>query len=378
MRGRRRREAGFREGRRPVLPVRHLLHDEVPVRAAASVERRLPAPDAAREGAQVQATATRHAARPLLTSTDRVGKLATIPVVVRDGQCGRTAMPAARAVMDKHARRRRARRALPPYAADALPRHDAPPSLAWPVRNGARTPGKVAIFSTCYVNYNEPGIGHDLLKILEHNGIPYALVDAGALLRHAEARARRPRDGREARRTRTSRSSRALARDGLRDPHAGAVVHADVQAGAAADVSRRSPTSPRCATRCSTRSSTSSRATRTACSTATFKRPLGKVSYHIPCHSRVQNVGQKTREVLEWVPGTEVTTVERCAGHDGTWGVKSEFYADVDEDRQAGVRADGRAAPDFVSSDCPIAGRRIAAGHRAGRRPGPRRARSIR
>ena len=70
-----------------------------------------------------------------------------------------------------------------------------------------------------------------------------------------------------------------------------------------------------------------------------FKTPLGKVSYHIPCHSRVQNVGQKTREVLEWVPQTTVTTVERCSGHDGTWGVKTEFYADVDEDRQAGIPA---------------------------------------
>ena len=42
------------------------------------------------------------------------------------------------------------------------------------------------------------------------------------------------------------------------------------------------------------------------------------MSYHIPCHARVQNVGQKTREALEWIPGTEVNTVERCAGHDGT------------------------------------------------------------
>ena len=42
------------EGRRPVLPVRPLLHDQVPVRAAAPVERRLPAPDAARQGDQVQ------------------------------------------------------------------------------------------------------------------------------------------------------------------------------------------------------------------------------------------------------------------------------------------------------------------------------------
>ena len=45
------------------------------------------------------------------------------------------------------------------------------------VTNGERTPGKVAIFSTCYVNYNEPGIGHDLIKLLEHNDIPYTIVD---------------------------------------------------------------------------------------------------------------------------------------------------------------------------------------------------------
>ena len=45
------------------------------------------------------------------------------------------------------------------------------------VTNGERTPGKVAIFATCYVNYNEPGIGHDLLKVLEHNDIPYVIVE---------------------------------------------------------------------------------------------------------------------------------------------------------------------------------------------------------
>src|SRR5690606_32932190 len=43
--------------------------------------------------------------------------------------------------------------------------------------NGERTPGKVAIFSTCYVNYNEPGIGHDLVRLLQHNEIPYTLVE---------------------------------------------------------------------------------------------------------------------------------------------------------------------------------------------------------
>src|SRR5204862_730623 len=48
----------------------------------------------------------------------------------------------------------------------------------------------------------------------------------------------------------------------------------------------------------------------------TFKRALGKVSYHVPCHSRVQNIGQRTREVLGRISGTTVNTVERSDGHE--------------------------------------------------------------
>jgi Fe-S oxidoreductase len=93
-----------------------------------------------------------------------------------------------------------------------------------------------------------------------------------------------------------------------------------------------------------------------------FTRPLGKISYHIPCHSRVQNVGQKTREVLEWVPDTTVNTVERCAGHNGTYGVKTEFYAASMKIGKPVFRQLAQADPDFVSSDCPIAGRRVMQG----------------
>ena len=53
-------------------------------------------------------------------------------------------------------------------------------NLSAPVRDGAKTPGKVAIYSTCYVNYNEPGIGHDLIAILDHNAIPYVMVEKEA------------------------------------------------------------------------------------------------------------------------------------------------------------------------------------------------------
>ena len=93
-----------------------------------------------------------------------------------------------------------------------------------------------------------------------------------------------------------------------------------------------------------------------------FKHELGQVSYHIPCHSRVQNMGQKTREMLQLVPGTAVKTVERCAGHDGTYGVKREFYA---ASMKIGKPVFARMAepdPDYISSDCPIAGRRITQG----------------
>ncbi|MBS0551953.1 MAG: Fe-S oxidoreductase, partial [Proteobacteria bacterium] len=109
----------------------------------------------------------------LLTSTDALGKLAAIPVVAQTVNAANR-NGAARGVLqsvlgvDK-------RRELPPYA-PAKFRSKARVAERWPVRHGERTPGKVAIFSTCYINYNEPGIGHDLVAILDHNEIPTVLA----------------------------------------------------------------------------------------------------------------------------------------------------------------------------------------------------------
>ena len=57
-----------------------------------------------------------------------------------------------------------------------------------------------------------------------------------------------------------------------------------------------------------------------------FKSSLGKIAYQIACHQRVQNIGPKTKEILEMIPSTEVNTIERCSGHDGTYAVKKETY----------------------------------------------------
>lgn len=93
-----------------------------------------------------------------------------------------------------------------------------------------------------------------------------------------------------------------------------------------------------------------------------FKARLGKVSYHVPCHLRVQNIGLKTRDVLKLVPETEVDVIERCSGHNGTYAVKKEFRAaSVKIGRPVMQRVES-AASDHYSSDCPMAGHQIQSG----------------
>ncbi|UCE32464.1 MAG: Fe-S oxidoreductase, partial [Burkholderiales bacterium] len=96
-----------------------------------------------------------------------------------------------------------------------------------------------------------------------------------------------------------------------------------------------------------------------------FAGGLGRVSYHVACHLRVQNVGQKTREMLSMVPDTEVNAIERCSGHAGTWGVKKEFHETAMKIgrpvfRQMSEHPGGE--PDWVASDCQLATHHIAQG----------------
>ena len=305
----------------------------------------------------------------MLTSTDAVGRLATIPVVVHAvNKANRT--PALRKLMERTLGVA-ADAWLPTYAAKPFMK-SAQPSLQWPVRDGERTPGKVAVFSTCYVNYNEPGIGHDLLKLLDHIKVPYVTI-AG------EACCGMPKlelgdlDSVEKLKDVNIPLLAPLAREGwaivspvpsctlMFKQELPLIFPGDDDVKAVGDamfdpfeyfVLRD----------------------KDGLLEREFKHPLGQVSYHIPCHSRVQNVGQKTREALEWIPGTTVNTVERCAGHDGTFGVKREFYADSMKIGKPVFQRMADPAPEYISSDCPIAGRRIAQGINQSGAPEPRRA----
>jgi Fe-S oxidoreductase len=293
----------------------------------------------------------------LLTGTDRLGKLATIPVVVQVVNRANRA-PSARKAMHTLLGVHRDRR-LPDYAPERFDR-TARSSVAWPVRDGSRTPGKVAIFSTCYVNYNEPGIGHDLLSVLEHNEIRYRVVEKEVCCGMPKLELGDFETVEKLKNINAPPLAR-LAREGY------AILTAvpsctlmfknelpllfpddsDVKAIAEAMFDPFEYLVLR---------------DKDGLLKKDFTTPLGKVSYHIPCHSRVQNIGQKTREVIEWIPETSVNTVERCSGHDGTWGVKTEHYDASVKIGKPVFRRMAEAEPDYVSSDCPIAGRAIQQG----------------
>ncbi len=100
-----------------------------------------------------------------------------------------------------------------------------------------------------------------------------------------------------------------------------------------------------------------------------FKRSLGKVSYHVPCHLRVQNIGLKTRDVLRLVPDTTVEPIERCSGHNGTYGVKKEFRAASMKIGRPVIQRVQSAAAEHYASDCPMAGEQIQSGLEGGREP---------
>jgi Fe-S oxidoreductase len=101
-----------------------------------------------------------------------------------------------------------------------------------------------------------------------------------------------------------------------------------------------------------------------------FKSPLGKVAYHAACHQRVQNIGAKTRDFMELIPETEVTTIERCSGHDGTYALKSETYEKAMKIARPVVARVAQAEVDHYGSDCPMAGRMIQHGLNLQGQPG--------
>jgi Fe-S oxidoreductase len=265
-RGARGRQEGLRQGRRAVLPVRPLLHDQVPVRSAASVERRLPAPDAACQGDplwQGRGRRGREAAR-----VDRRARPARgNPIVVQAVNAANRTKPVRKvlqAALDVHPDAW-----LPPLASKRFRRAAKKKGGATQVVDGERSPGKVVLFSTCIVNYNEPGIGLDLLAVLEHNAIPYEVVEKESCCGMPKLELGDLEGVAELKEKNIPVLAR-YAREGFAIltaiPSCTLMFKQELPL-----MFPTTPTSRRCRRRCSIRSSTSSRAIATACSRPTSR-----------------------------------------------------------------------------------------------------------
>lgn len=293
----------------------------------------------------------------LLSSTDRLGSFAGIPIVTQAVNLVNQSAPGRYLTEKALGVDRKAWR--PDYAATRFDQ-SAEQRLDPPVRDGQRSPGKVAVYATCYVNYNEPGIGEDLLKILAHNEIPYLLVEAPACCGMPKLELG-DLDGVERLKKLNLPQLARLARDGyaiLAPIPSCTLMYAkelpllfpdDAEVKAVSEamwdpfeylVARN----------------------KDGLLKREFPKSLGTIAYHVPCHGRVQNLGRKTEEVLKWIPQTSVTTVERCSGHAGTWGVKKEFHATAMKIGKPVFRAMAQARPDFIGSDCQLAGHHIEQG----------------
>ena len=299
-----------------------------------------------------------------LTSTDRMGSLAGIPVVAGVVNAMNKNAGFRKVLESKFGVHADAR--VPEYHSKTM-RKRLKPKAGDGAEAAGPTKGKVALFATCYGNYNAPGIGEDLVAVFEHNGIPVTiapkeqccgmpklelgdleavaaakeanipvlarLVDEGwdivapipscALMFKQELPLMFPDD-----------PDVAKVRDAMFDPfeylmlrHKYGKLKTD------------------------------------------FPNKLGKVAYHVACHQRVQRIGNKTRDALAMVPDTQLEVIERCSGHDGTYAVKKEYHEISMKICRPVVKRVKDFQADHYTSDCIMAGEHIANGLNDGSDP---------
>lgn len=89
-----------------------------------------------------------------------------------------------------------------------------------------------------------------------------------------------------------------------------------------------------------------------------FSRSPGTVSYHLPCHLKAQNIGFKSRDLMQ-LTGARVDVIEKCSAVDGTWGMKTQYHALSLKWAKPLLDAVDAPKPDLVATDCPLSALRI-------------------
>jgi Fe-S oxidoreductase len=301
----------------------------------------------------------------VLTSTDAVGRFAGIPIVAQTVNAVNRLGPARRvlqAVAGIHAEAW-----LPQFTSKSLRRRLAGQRSTATPQPAGRTRGQVALFATCYMNRNEPGPGEDLVAVFEHNGIAVRLAekerccgmpklelgDFASVQAAKEANipvlAKLVDEGWDL--TALIPSCVLMFKQEL------PLLFPDDAEVLKVKAAFFDPFEYLMLRH------------KEGLLRTDFRQPLGKIAYHAACHQRVQNIGPKTKEVLLLVPGTEVDSIERCSGHDGTYAVKKEFHQFAMKIVKPVVARVNQAAADHYGSDCAMAGHHIGHALADGRAP---------
>jgi glycerol-3-phosphate dehydrogenase subunit C len=239
---------------------------------------------------------------------------------------------------------------LPPIARESFP--------AWLVRHAplpeAGRAGTVALFSTCYGDYNFPDVPRAAVRVLEKNGFsierPEALTccgmpnldggDVGAATRKMEANvAALLPHVRKGHRIVVPGPTCGYTMKKEWPVYVGTAEAREVAAGTVdlmefLDGLRRADQL-----------------------NVDFERGLGKIAYHAACHLRAQKIALPGARLLGRLPDTEVRVVERCSAVDGTWGMKAAFYEEGAKYGRKLTRA--LEGADLVVGDCSLAGLRV-------------------
>ena len=298
-----------------------------------------------------QVSARDKATTAIMGRTDAIGTVATTPGlgVVTNVVMGAKPGSLVRKVVEKTAGISSVRM-LPPFAKTRF--------TTWfkkrPKVRLTKRQAQVAVFPTCLVEYQDPNIGKDLVKVYEHNGIECSIAgDAGCCgapflhsgdidsftkvaVRNVKMLADEVRAGNDIVVPQPT-CSYVLKKD-----------YVDYVGGPDATlVSEHTFDAAEYLVKLHKGEDTTL--------DTEFKGTIPEtVTYHTPCHLRAQNIGLKSRDLMK-LTGAKIKLVQQCSGIDGMWGLRAEnAHLSLPIGEKLGQMVKD-AGGDVVAGDCHLA-----------------------
>jgi glycerol-3-phosphate dehydrogenase subunit C len=287
-------------------------------------------------------------ATQVLGRTDWLGKAATSAPALANAVLGARGGPVrkAREAVAGVA----AERLLPPYAKTRF--------STWFKRRTSRLErpeqARAAVFATCLVEYSNPAVGQDLVKVYERNGVAVSLPQGvgccGAPWLHSGEFGQFKREA--------ARNVESLAREvkAGRDivvpqPTCGYVLKRDYPEYLKSEDARLVGAHTYDASEYLWRLY---KGNDTTLDTGFGGAVPRSVAYHVPCHLQAQNIGLRSRDLLK-LTGAKVKVVQKCSGIDGMWGFRQENYRLSRQVSAPLADAVSKSDAEVVAGDCHLA-----------------------